>query len=252
MGEITDINHSLDQYESNIEDIETLHQKLLNEVSEEQEEYVRKQLDSKIAQTSSMSNSLKMRIKKAQAAGLHDESKNKQAEACKNRFMNLIQNYRKVEADHRERSKQRAARQYKIIRPEASEDEVRDAIEDTSGQQIFSQALLNTNRRGEARSALNEVQNRHRELVKLEKTMGELAQLFSDMEELVTEQDVAIQQIDEQVERAQIDIEQGVGNTDKAVVSAKKSRKWKCWCFWIAILIIIIIVIAVVVSVLKK
>lgn len=55
--------------------------------------------------------------------------------------------------------------------------------------------------------------------------MAELTQLFHDMEELVIEQDQAIQQIDEQVAGAQHDIEQGVGHTNKAVVSAKAARK---------------------------
>lgn len=71
--------------------------------------------------------------------------------------------------------------------------------------------------------------------------MGELTQLFHDMEELVVEQDQPIQQIDQQIAGAQHDIEQGVGHTDKAVISAKKARKKRWWCFGIIVLIIVIL-----------
>ena len=71
--------------------------------------------------------------------------------------------------------------------------------------------------------------------------MAELTQLFHDMEELVIEQDQPIQQIDEQIGAAQHDIEQGVGHTNKAVVSAKKARRKRLWCFIICLIIVIII-----------
>lgn len=71
--------------------------------------------------------------------------------------------------------------------------------------------------------------------------MAELTQLFHDMEELVIEQDQPIQQIEEQVDTAQHDIEQGVGHTQKAVFSAKAMRKKKWWCFIICLIIVIIL-----------
>ena len=68
-----------------------------------------------------------------------------------------------------------------------------------------------------------------------------MTQLFHDMEELVIEQDQPIQQIEQQVHDAQHDIEQGVGHTQKAVVSAKKARRKKLWCFFIILLIVVIL-----------
>lgn len=152
----------------------------------------------------------------------------------------MIQDYRLIEAKNKEQTKDQAARQYQIIKPDATEEEIKAVVEDGS-QQYFQQALMQSNRRGEARSVLNEVQVRHRELLKLEKTMAELTQLFHDMEELVIEQDQPIQQIEEQVAAAQHDIEQGVGHTNKAVKSAKSARKKKLWCLGICLLIAIIL-----------
>lgn len=74
-------------------------------------------------------------------------------------------------------------------------------VNDDNGQggQIFSQAvsncfapvagltlltisqLMNSNRYGESRAAYREVQERHEDIKKIERTMAELAQLFNDV-----------------------------------------------------------------------
>ena len=41
--------------------------------------------------------------------------------------------------------------------------------------------LMNSNRYGEAKSAYREVQERHEDIKKIEKTLTELAQLFNDV-----------------------------------------------------------------------
>ena len=245
MNEIQDINNSLDQYGNLINLISNKQRNLLQELdlNEEDSDYSSQQIDALISEAQSLQLDLKNRIKnvQSQAAAARDQPKVDQAETCRQRFLELIQDYRMTEANNREQTKVQAERQYRIVKPEASDAEVKAVVEDGNGQQYFQQALMQSNRRGEARTVLNEVQIRHRELLKLERTMAELTQLFHDMEELVIEQDQPIQQIDEQIGAAQHDIEQGVGHTNKAVVSAKKARRKRLWCFIICLIIVIII-----------
>ena len=72
--------------------------------------------------------------------------------------------------------------------PNATEEEVQEAIS-SENQQIVSQAVMDSNRRGQAQSALNEVEARRREIQNIARTMNELAELFHDMEMMVAEQD---------------------------------------------------------------
>lgn len=67
------------------------------------------------------------------------------------------------------------------MKPDATPEEVKAVVNDDAGGQIFSQALLNSNRYGEAKSAYREVQERHEDIKKIEKTLTELAQLFNDV-----------------------------------------------------------------------
>lgn len=121
--------------------------------------------------------------------------------------MEAIQNYQTVEQQYRQRYKQRLERQYKIVKPDATPEEVRAVVEDDNGGQVFSQAvsthlrscpctcrgrltvvvlngllqLMNSSRYGESRAAYKEVQERHKDIQKIERTLAELAQLFNDV-----------------------------------------------------------------------
>lgn len=247
MNKINDINQGLDNYEDTINEIDSLHKRLLSEVNEEQENQLRNSLNNFVSQATDLQYQLKDKIKQAQTLGLHDSNKQAQAENSRQRFLKLIQDYRIIDSNYKEENKQQAVRQYKIIQPDATEEEVEAAITDVGGQQIFSQALLNANRRGEAKTALAEVQARHQELLQLEKTMAELTQLFNDMEQLVVEQQQNIDVIDQNIEDAQQDVEQGIGHTNKAVKSAKNARKNKYRCYFICFLIFAVVVVVVVV-----
>lgn len=246
MNEIQDIHTQLDNYSNLVDLISNKQRNYIQELdlNDEDTEYSSKQIDALVLEALSLQSELKLRIKnvQTQAAQLRNPQKIDQAEAARNKFLEYIQRYRLTESNNREQTKAQLARQYQIINPNATAEEVEAAVEDgTPNQQIFQQALMQSNRRGEARTVLNEVQVRHRELLKLEKTMAELTQLFHDMEELVIEQDQPIQQIEEQVETAQHDIEQGVGHTQKAVFSAKAMRKKKWWCFLILLIVVIVL-----------
>lgn len=247
MGKINQINADLDAYEQLVNSIDTYHKKLLAEVNEDQEMQLRRTLDDVVSQASDLQYQLRNQIKSAQQDGLHDASKQAQAENSRQRFLKAIQDYRIIESNYKEENKEQAMRQYRVVQPDATEEEVENAINDVGGQQIFSQALLNANRRGEAKTALAEVQARHQELLKLEKTMAELTQLFNDMEQLVVEQQENIEVIDKNVEDAQQDVEQGVGHTNKAVTSARRARRNKLRCYIICFLIFAVVVVVVVV-----
>jgi len=55
--------------------------------------------------------------------------------------LEAIQNYQTVEQQYRQKYKQRIERQYKIVNPNATPEEVRAVVEDDNGGQVFSQAV---------------------------------------------------------------------------------------------------------------
>ncbi len=64
-----------------------------------------------------------------------------QTALVKSKFVEAIQSYQQVEQQYRTRYKQRMERQYKIVKPDATPEEVRAVVNDTNNDQIFSQAV---------------------------------------------------------------------------------------------------------------
>jgi t-SNARE complex subunit (syntaxin) len=77
----------------------------------------------------------------------------------------------------------------------------------------------------EAKRALEDIQSKHKEVVKIEKSILELQQLFMDMAVLVAAQGEVIDQIAVHVESAVNDTDAGVVALKKAVEIQKKTRK---------------------------
>lgn len=146
------------------------------------------------------------------------------------RLKTAINQYQQVEREFRKASQEQMARQYRIVRPDASDAEVREAVEDPNNQQIFSSALIQSDRRGEAQTVARNVSQRHEDIQKIERQMIELAQLFQDLEALVVQQEPAVTQIEQRGEEVTEHVAKANTELEGAVVKARAARrkKWIC------------------------
>ena len=245
--DISEIQDTIRLIDENVNKISDLHSRSLNNMDEASAQYAEQQLASIQQETSTLTNGVKNRIKllesqtKRVPAGGDKNVRNTQIGAVKNRFKESIQRYQQVEQSYRQKYRARAERQFRIVKPDATQQEIKAALDDDQNGQIFSQALLNSNRHGEAKGALREVQERHEDIKRIERTITELAQLFNEMSILVDEQDDALNVIQEQGAQVETDMNQGLQHTNKAVDSARKARKKRWICFWIIVILIIAI-----------
>ncbi|KZT11267.1 t-SNARE [Laetiporus sulphureus 93-53] len=249
-SEISSIQDDLRTFNDNVSRISDLHSRSLDNTDDAAAQRVEQQLEDLVADTSALSSVLKRRIKTLErqpASGRDGQIRKQQTGLVKQKFVEAIQNYQSVEQQYRTKYKQRLERQFKIVKPDATPEEVKAVVSDDQGGQIFSQALMNSNRYGEARSAYREVQERHEDIKRIEKTLTELAQLFNDMSVLVEQQDETINVIETTAATVEKDTEVGLGYTEKAVDSARAARRkrWICFALFLVIIAIIAIVVAV-------
>ncbi|KAI0748293.1 t-SNARE, partial [Daedaleopsis nitida] len=243
------------QYNGTVQQIQQLHARLVDTTDDAAVERYNQQLQDYVESNRALSEKLRTRIKALQrqgGGGQFGMIRKQQTELVKTKFMDAIQNYQRVESESRQKYKNRVERQYKIVRPDATPEEVKAVVDDDQGGQVFSQALMNSNRYGEARSAYRDVQERHRDIKNIEKTLTELAQLFNDMSILVEQQDEQITAINDTVQEVEKDVEVGLNYTNKAVDSARAARKKRWICFILSLVIIIIIAIIVAVVILQN
>lgn len=243
-SEISSLQDSIRAFNDNVARIGELHSRSLNNMDDASTQKNNADLDELVEETSALSSTLKRRIKALEsqgAPGRDGQVRKQQTAVVKAKFVEAIQSYQGVEQQYRVKYKQRMERQFKIVKPDASPEEIRAVVNDEGNGQIFQQALMDS-RFTTSRAAYREVQERHEDIKRIEKTLAELAQLFNDMSILVEQQDETINTIETQAFNVQKDTEAGLQYTDKAVESARAARKKRWICFAIIVIIIIAVV----------
>jgi syntaxin 1B/2/3 len=79
-------------------------------------------------------------IKKLFKLAKGDRAQKTQVEAVKTRFTGLLQEHQVVEQEFRKKVKDRAERQFRIVKPDATPEEIREVTE-SDNPQVFSQAV---------------------------------------------------------------------------------------------------------------
>lgn len=235
LNECRDIDRGIDQIDANLNQLRMLQERSLTEADTSSGSSTSRQLENLSAQTMDMYRELTDRVRKVKSNPESRQPRNTaQVGRIDRRLKKAIQDYQTVESQFRKKTQDQMARQYRIVRPDASEAEVRAAVEDTTGNsQVFQQALMQGNRMGQARAVLTAVQDRHAALQRIEQQIIELAQLFEQLNTLIVEQDVKITQIEQKSEEVIENLDKGNEEIAVAIETVRKTRKKKWICLGI-------------------
>ncbi|KAK8098259.1 t-SNARE [Apiospora kogelbergensis] len=241
------LRNEIATFQKNVRDIASLHARALDEADNGMSQH---NVDSLTTATRALIQGIRDQLKflAQDAANTRDSSKSlkdSQVSTIKNNFQSELQAYQEEESTFSKRYRDQIARQYRIVNPEASEEDVQRAANADWGNESVFQSALRSNRTGQATSVLGNVRARHNELQRIEQTMIELASMFQDLAVLVEQQEIPVQTAVYNAEETSKHIDEGNAHVVKAQNSARNRRKWKWWCLLICILIIVIIVAAV-------
>jgi syntaxin 1B/2/3 len=241
-NECRDISNTVRQVETNLEQIKVLQSRVLSDVDSSSSSQSNRQLDALTTETMATYRALADRVRQVKSKPEGRSATNSgHVDRVDREVKAVITKYQTVESEFQAAVKQQMGRQYRIVRPEATEEEVQAAVNDTGNGQIFSQALMQSDRQGRARAALSAVQDRHKELLKIEQQMTELFQLMQDLDTLVVQQDAAIVQIEQKGEEIVENLDKGNEEIAVAVTTARSTRKKKWICLGIVGMLISIL-----------
>ncbi|KAI1173557.1 t-SNARE [Nemania sp. FL0916] len=233
LDEVSEINRGIDTIDRNLDQLKMLQQRSLDDADSSASSNTNRQLDRLSSETMAQYRSLTERVRQLKSKPENQQRFGQQVRRVDTRLKDAIRAYQQVESAFRKKTEEQMARQYRIVRPDASEEEVRAAVEDQTGGQVFQQALMQSNRRGQAQAVLNAVQDRHAQLQKIEKQMMELAQLFQDMDVLVMQQEASVVDIEDKAEDVVTNMHRGNEEIGTAVNTARATRKKKWICLGI-------------------
>ncbi|RAR00984.1 polyketide synthase PksG [Stemphylium lycopersici] len=202
------------------------------------------ELESIVTNTQIRNTQIKDEIKFLERDVLRDgnnPTKKTQVDALKRTFKSQLEDFQREEADYSKRYREAVGRQYRIINPDATDAEVDEiANADLGDEGIFTQALK-SNRSGQASSVLGAVRARHNDIQRIEKTMTELALLFTQLNEQVVYQEASVQQTEQQTVQVKEDTENANKQLDEGIKSARRARKLKWWILLTVLAIIAIL-----------
>jgi syntaxin 1B/2/3 len=246
LDRVKNLREDIKRLTNDVDYIGQLHQRTLSSTDGQ----ARDQLEQYVSQTQIRNTAIKDGIKAlerdlARTTDTSRNTKNTQLQSLKTFFKSELDKYQSIERDYQHRYRDQIARQYRIVNPDASDDEVRQASAMDWGDEGVFQTALRTNRTGHASSILGNVRARHNELQRIEQTLTELSRLMRDLAAVVEQQDPVIQTAEEHAEQTNIHLQKGIEQVDNANEHARNRRKLKWWCLLVVVLIVVAVALGV-------
>ncbi len=159
------------------------------------------------------------------------------------KFMDLLSNYQQIQIQYKDKAAYRVKRHIMIVHPDMPPNEVDKLVRTdvSTSLSVFQENILGTNKL-DAENRLLYIQDRHRDIVKLERSIRELHELFVDMAVIVADQGETIGEISHNVDQAKAYVTDAKKNLGKANVLQKRSRRRMCVIIFIIILLALVII----------
>ncbi|XP_078741151.1 syntaxin-2-like [Lampetra fluviatilis] len=164
------------------------------------------------------------------------------------RFVDVMKEYSGLQTEHRDLCKRRILRQMDISGQNVTAEQL-DSLIESGTSSVFTQGYILESQL--TRQQLGEIQSRHEELLKLEKSIQEVHDMFINIAIMVATQGDMVNNIEEHVKSASEHTEKGRTVLEQAVTHKRSARKKKlvlAACVAIAIVVIIAIIVGVTLS----
>uniref|UniRef100_A0A7S4IGT6 t-SNARE coiled-coil homology domain-containing protein n=1 Tax=Prymnesium polylepis TaxID=72548 RepID=A0A7S4IGT6_9EUKA len=227
--EVQEIKKIMSTIRYNIRQIEQNHGECLTAISAEQSKESSMRLEGLMKETNGAASQVRNKLKTLDLENKDFARRNEGASEARIRsnmhgtltrkFVDLMAEYQEIQTKYKNKYRERGERQYRVVNPNATREEI-DAALAGDQQEIFTQHILQGPGHAQARNALADIQERHRDITRLETSIQELHQLFLDMSVLVESQGELLDQIE-------YTVSQSVNYTGKAVDELRSANKYQ-------------------------
>jgi len=250
-AQIEELQRHINKISENIEKVAEQHSQKLSSVTAQQGKKSDRELDELMAEIQSSANTVRRTLKQMDKDNKSiDESerhktsyrmRTQQHVTVSRKFIDVMNHYNEVQSKYKQKYSDMVRRQMKIVKEDATDAEVEEILASEQGGSIFAKQIL-TPEHAEAKQQLDEIKDRHEEIIKLEKAIRELHELFVDMAILVEQQGEMIDRIEYNVSEGSEYVEEAVRQLKSAVVYQSAARKKKV--FLIVLILVILIAVA--------
>ncbi|ODM92104.1 Syntaxin-1A [Orchesella cincta] len=246
--QVADVKKMIDDLKSDVDKVKSLHSKILS--TPIPDERKKSELDDLMSTIKTSSQVIRSKLKDMEKSNLKAEEEDAAAGAASVRirktqhsallrnFIDVMNQYQFAQTEYRDRCKARIKRQLEITGSKFSEDDVEDMIEQGNWS-VFTQGIIMETE--QARQMLADVEARHNDILKLEKSLKELHDLFLEMALLVESQGEVVDRIETHVTGTQDYVEKAQEQLKQAEVLQTKARKKKIYIIIILAIIALVL-----------
>lgn len=244
--QVEQIREAIKEIETNTKAIEKLHSAILGESGSTATTFKSQaSLDAYQNHTTELISGLRLQMKQLQnsvdsASPQDKEMKRTQHSGLAKSLMQAARYYQNVQLKFKDEYKDRIRREYRIAKPSATDKEIEEAVEAKTN--VFATQMA-TQSIGKSKKALEDMSSRHQEILKIEKSVTELYDLFVEMQSMLDIQQEKINVIENNTSDATEGIKMGNKEMEKAIKHRISSRKM-AWliCICVSILLTIAII----------
>uniref|UniRef100_A0A8B9SWV1 Syntaxin-1A n=1 Tax=Anas platyrhynchos TaxID=8839 RepID=A0A8B9SWV1_ANAPL len=236
--QVEEIRGFIDKISENVEEVKRKHSAIL--ASPNPDEKTKEELEELMSDIKKTANKVRSKLKSIEQSIEQEEGLNRssadlrirktQHSTLSRKFVEVMSEYNATQTDYRERCKGRIQRQLEITGRTTTSEELEDMLE-SGNPAIFSSGIIMDS--NITKQALNEIETRHSEIIKLENSIRELHDMFMDMAMLVESQGEMIDRIEYNVEHSVDYVERAVSDTKKAVKYQSKARRVSHGTGWV-------------------
>ncbi|XP_048375473.1 syntaxin-1A isoform X1 [Sphaerodactylus townsendi] len=191
--QVEEIRGFIDKIAENVEEVKRKHSAIL--ASPNPDEKTKEELEELMSDVKKTANKVRSKLKSIEQNIEQEEGLNRSAanlrirktqhSTLSRKFVEVMSEYNTTQTDYRERCKGRIQRQLEITGRTTTSEELEDMLE-SGNPAIFSSGIIMDS--NITKQALNEIETRHSEIIKLETSIRELHDMFMDMAMLVESQ----------------------------------------------------------------
>ncbi|XP_032166007.1 syntaxin-2 isoform X3 [Mustela erminea] len=228
--QVEEIRNSTAKIAQYVEEVKKNHSIILSAPNPEGK--IKEELEDLNKEIKKTANKIRAKLKSIEHSVNQDESGSRasvdlrirrtQHSVLSRKFVEVMTEYNEAQTLFRERSKGRIQRQLEITGRATTDDELEEMLESGSPS-VFTADIISDSQI--TRQALNEIESRHKDIMKLETSIRELHEMFTDMAMFVETQGEMINNIEKNVMNATDYVERAKEETKRAVRYRSRARR---------------------------
>ncbi|XP_031439928.1 syntaxin-1A [Clupea harengus] len=228
--QVEEIRGFIDSLAEKVEEVKRKHAAIL--AAPNPDEMTKAELEELMTDIKKLANTVRSKLKSIQQTIEQEEGLNRssadtrirktQHSTLSRKFVEVMSEYNATQSDYRERCKSRIQRQLEITGRNTTNDELESMLESDNPAIFTSGIILDSSI---SQQAVDEIETRHTEIIKLENSIRELHDMFMDMARLVENQGELVNNIEKNVCGAQEYVEKAKEDTKQATLVRKGGRR---------------------------